>query len=126
MYTIFNLIYVIVYVPILIIFLPIYGYKLLLLSWFILNFLYVFLISIFVFNNEFNKIRIEWYISTLFKPFVISISIILILDLLLGEIFNALFLKIFSYLISITFITLFSQNLKHMFSSYIYEKKIIL
>ena len=46
MYTIFNLIYVIVYVPILIIFLPIYGYKLLLLSWFILNFLYVFLISI--------------------------------------------------------------------------------
>ena len=123
MYTIFNLIYVIVYVPILIIFLPIYGYKLLLLSWFILNFLYVFLISIFVFNNEFNKIRIEWYISTLFKPFVISISIILILDLLLGEIFNALFLKIFSYLISITFITLFSQNLKHMFSSYIYEKK---
>ena len=123
MYTIFNLIYVIVYVPILIIFLPIYGYKLLLLSWFILNFLYVFLISIFVFNNEFNKIRIEWYISTLFKPFVISISIILILDLLLGEIFNALFLKIFSYLISITFITLFSKNLKHMFSSYIYEKK---
>ena len=123
MYTIFNLIYVIVYVPILIIFLPIYGYKLLLLSWFILNFLYVFLISIFFFNNKFNKIRIEWYISTLFKPFVISISIILILDLLLGEIFNALFLKIFSYLISITFITLFSQNLKHMFSSYIYEKK---
>lgn len=121
-FTIFNCIYLIFYLPALIFLLPKYGYSLLICSWLILNSIYVFIMTNIVFNQILNEVRFQWFAVTIIKPFLISIIAVLLSKYLLAGNFNILFSQICIYLSILFLIVLFSDNLKRKFNTFVNVK----
>ena len=121
-FTIFNSIYLIFYLPALIFLLPKYGYSLLICSWLILNSIYVFIMTNIVFNQILNEVRFQWFAVTIIKPFLISIIAVLLSKYLLAGNFNILFSQICIYLSILFLIVLLSDNLKRKFITFVNVK----
>ena len=121
-FTIFNCIYLIFYLPALIFLLPKYGYSLLICSWLILNSIYVFIMTNIVFNQILNEVRFQWFAVTIIKPFLISIIAVLLSKYLLAGNFNILFSQICIYLSILFLIVLLSDNLKRKFITFVNVK----